>query len=342
MTRTAWRDEAADVGTIPTMISREERRYLHWLGRTQWRDVGHVVEIGPWLGGSTVCLASGMSAGHAAPRHRLHAIDNFLWRDFMSRMADLPLAAGDSFESHFRANVARFADRIAVHTMSLPDEAVEGDVETTKVRSRADESVAPFAWPASEPIEILFVDGAKSWRGIRHLLATVRSTLVPDALLVAQDYKYWAAYWVPLFLWQVRDSIERVHDVKRGSTVSFRLTRALDAQRIEAIPDHIAKLDLDRACREIESAADALRQIGDDLGASQVALGQVPFLVHRGELGRAQRAFADACASWPAGADQPALRQARQLLESSGARDLAAIPRLSRIARMGRRLFRRS
>jgi hypothetical protein len=342
MKRAAWRDEQADVGTIPTMISREERRYLHWLGRTQWRDAGHVVEIGPWLGGSTVCLASGMSAGHASPRHRLHVIDNFKWREFMSGMADLQLAAGESFEPNFRANVARFGDRIAVHTMVLPDESVEGDEHTTKLRSRSDEGIAPFEWPTSDPIEILFVDGAKSWRGIRHLLATVRSTLVPDALLVAQDYKYWAAYWVPLFLWQVRDSIERVHDVKRGSTVSFRLTRALDPQRIEAIPDHIAKLDLDRACSEIASAADALRQTGSDLGASQVALGQVPFLVHRGELDRAQRAFADACASWPAGADQPALQQARQLLESSGARDLAPIPKMSRVARMQRRLFRRS
>lgn len=342
MKRTPWRDEPADVGTIPTMISREERRYLHWLGRTQWHDAGHIVEIGPWLGGSTHCLASGMLAGRASARHRLYAIDNFKWREFMSAMADLPLAAGDSFEPNFRANVARFGDRISVRTMSLPDETVEGDESTTKLRSRADEGIAPFEWTAHEPIEILFVDGAKSWRGIRHLVYTVGSTLVPDALLVAQDYKYWAAYWVPLFLWQVRDSIERVHDVKRGSTVSFRLTRTLDAARIEALPDHIAKLDLDRSCREIESAAEELRRAGDDLGASQVSLGQVPLLVHRGQLERAQRAFAGACASWPSGADQPALKQARQLLEASGVRDLAPVPKMSRIARMGRRLFKRS
>jgi hypothetical protein len=341
MKRTPWRDEPADVGTIPTMISREERRYLHWLGRTQWRDSGHIVEIGPWLGGSTHCLAAGMSAGRPSARHRLFAIDNFKWREFMSRMADLPLAAGDSFEPNFRANVAHFGDRIAVHTMSLPDEAVEGDEGTTKFRARADDGIAPFEWAAREPIEILFVDGAKSWRGIRHLVCAVRPTLVPNALLVAQDYKHWAAYWVPLFLWQVRDSIERVHDVKRGSTVAFRLTRPLDAARIEALPDHVAKLDLDRACREIESAAEELRQADDDLGASQVSLGQVPLLVHRGQLDRAKQVFAGACASWPAGADQPALKQARQLLEESGARDLAPVPKMSRIARMGRRLFRR-
>lgn len=342
MRRTPWRDEPADVGAVPTMISREERRYLTWLARSVWRDAGHVVEIGPWLGGSTLCLAAGMHAGHPAARHRLHAFDNFRWREFMSGRANLPLAAGESFEAHFRANVAPHADRIVVHTMALPDESIVGDEPTTKLRSRADEGVAPFEWPPSEPIEILFVDGAKSWRGIRHLLVTVRASLVPECILVAQDYKHWAAYWVPLFLWQIRDSIDLVHVVRRGSTVSFRLRRPLDAARIEALPDHVAQLDLDRACREIDAAAEALRALGDDLGASQVSLGQVPLLVHRGELDRASRAFAGAAATWPAGADMPALAQARTLLQETGAVGIAPMPKLSRIARMGRRLFGRS
>jgi hypothetical protein len=43
--------------TIPSMISAEERRYLYWLASENWKCEGHIVEVEPWLGGSTYCLA---------------------------------------------------------------------------------------------------------------------------------------------------------------------------------------------------------------------------------------------------------------------------------------------
>ena len=51
MEHRAWREERFTYPEhVPTMISPEEKRYLHWLTRVAWSGAGDVVEIGPWLG----------------------------------------------------------------------------------------------------------------------------------------------------------------------------------------------------------------------------------------------------------------------------------------------------
>jgi predicted O-methyltransferase YrrM len=72
---------------IPTMLQPEETQYLYWLGQSVWTSDGIVLEIGPWLGGSTMCLAAGMHASDRPAAGRLHAVDNFLWREFMAARA---------------------------------------------------------------------------------------------------------------------------------------------------------------------------------------------------------------------------------------------------------------
>ncbi len=111
------------------MISAEEQRYLYWLGRSGWTGEGDVVEIGPWLGGSTSCLASGMQASGHDARRRLQVFDNFVWREFMATRAPLPIRPGDSFETFFLENVSAYGDIIESHVRALPDETIESDDE---------------------------------------------------------------------------------------------------------------------------------------------------------------------------------------------------------------------
>ena len=85
--------------------------------------------------------------------------------------------------------------------------------------------------PGEGPIEILFIDGAKSWRGMSHLLRIVRERIVPGTtLLVCQDYKYWGTYWVPMMMSRLREYVEPVHNVLGATTVAFRLA-ARDSAR---------------------------------------------------------------------------------------------------------------
>jgi hypothetical protein len=322
--REPWlREELAPPG-VPTMVSRAEQRYLHWLTRTQWRDEGHVLEIGPWLGGSTLCLARGMALAHPAARHRLHAFDNFTWRAFMGRFAPLSLDDGQSFEPHFHANVAEQRARIVAHALALPDEAIPGDVEATGVRGSAASSAPPFVWDPREPIEILFVDGAKSWRGMRWLLrSTAPSLRAERALLVCQDFKHWGSSWVPLLIARLAGALELVHVVRRGSTATFRLRAALPQARIDALPDDVAALDAQASLADLAAMADWIESTGDSLGAAHVRLGAVQFLCHRGREREALERFETVQAAWPLRGAKGQLEDARRYLVS---RTLAPSP----------------
>src|SRR6185369_14134011 len=62
---------------VPGMISEAEGRYLYWLTSQTYTGRGTVVEVGTWLGRSTIHLAAGLrDAGHP---DALHCFDQFLW-----------------------------------------------------------------------------------------------------------------------------------------------------------------------------------------------------------------------------------------------------------------------
>jgi hypothetical protein len=301
---------------IPTMLQPEETQYLYWLGASVWMNDGIVLEIGPWLGGSTVCLAAGMHASGRPSEGRLHAVDNFLWRAFMAARASLPLAPGESFEPYFLKNLDTYRDIVVAHAATLPDEVIEGDDEATSKRA-AGEKVVPSldAAPGKGPIEVLFIDGAKSWRGMAHLLRIVRERMVPGkTLLICQDYKYWGTYWVPMLMARLREYFEPVHNVLGATTVAFRLVREIPLSSLDSLPDHVSRIPTEEGLKLINVARRMLIADLDWLGASNVALCRVSFLAHQGKTDAAVVAFKQAQEAWPPFADAEQLERARNYL----------------------------
>ncbi len=309
---------------VPTMLADEEKRYLFWLGRSGWDGDGVVVEIGPWLGGSTVCLAAGMRASGHDARGKLHTVDNFLWRDFMAARAPLPLRAGDSFEPYLRANAADFADIIVTHARALPDDAVEHDAETDAKRFTESRSVARFdGLPGQDPIAILFIDGAKSWRGMRHLLRVLTDRLqAGKTLLVCQDFKFWSTYWVPMMMARFADVVSPVHDVLGGTTVAFRLERPIPESVLETLEDGISAVEAEEGLRLLKRAGEWLANDGDRVGAAHVALARVRFLAHLGMLDEAAREFVSIQATWPSRRDVSQVVMASAFLRRSSGRSI--------------------
>ncbi|MHC4515658.1 MAG: hypothetical protein ACYTGW_13880 [Planctomycetota bacterium] len=289
---------------IPSMVSAEERRYLYWLGSVRWQGFGHIVEVGPWLGGSTWCLAAGMQAAASVESvessRQLHVFDNFVWRDFMNGRGGPDLADGASFEEHFKKNLAPHAERMVVHAAWLPDdEEAPGDAELGAIREEIPTDAERVAWPgSSEPVEILFVDGAKSWQGMIALLTAFADALVPErSLLVFQDYKYWGAYWVAAVVELLADCVTLEHQLRENS-VAFRLTDRLDSARVRRL-SRFEHVDAER-CRDlIEQAGRRLREHGDPLAELVVGLTQLRMYVHKNDAAAAVRAFHRIEASWP-------------------------------------------
>lgn len=311
-----WRAVELGPVPVPTMISREEQRYLYWLTSSAWTGKGVVVEMGPWLGGSTLCLASGIADSEHAERFAtpLHVFDNFTWRPFMAGPGRPDLAPGESFEEQFRANVRDYQDLLAVHCASLPDDPLPGDPAAHGIRDLDAADGSLLRWTAPEPVEILFIDGAKSWEGLRHLLAELAPHLHPGtALLVCQDYKYWGAYWVPLILELLSDRLEAVHVLERN-TVTFRLTAPLSREVIHELGPFEA-LPVERGVDLLAAAAERLRARGDRLGAAVLRAGTARFLQHREMPARARGALREAEAAWPLKDAGQQLERARAWLE---------------------------
>jgi predicted O-methyltransferase YrrM len=310
-------------GIVPTMLQPEETKYLYWLGWSVWKGNGLVLEIGPWLGGSTLCLAAGMRATGYETSHRLHAVDNFLWRDFMAGRAELPLAPGESFEPFFLKNLSEYADIVVAHAQSRPDEEIEGDHEATAKRAADASGVALLeSVPGDAPVDILFIDGAKSWRGMKHLLRIARDRMIPGrTLVICQDFKYWGTYWVPMMMIRLREYFEPVHNVLGATTVGFRLAREIPATVLDALEDHVARIPTQDGFRLINEARKLLIRDFDRAGAANLALCRVSFLAHQGKTDGAVVAFKQAQWMWPAFVDASQLERARTYLrEEKGIR----------------------
>ena len=125
-----------------TMLSVEERQLLAWLGESHWSGAGAMVDGGCFLGGSTLALAHGVRSNARAQSGRIDVFDLFEVEPYMVDLyfTDTALAAGDSFRGEFDRRTAAVADLLEVH---------EGDF-------------GAIGWDG-RPIEVLFVDIAKTW-----------------------------------------------------------------------------------------------------------------------------------------------------------------------------------
>lgn len=287
--------------SLPTMITPPEASYLRWLGETFWDGRSDVVEVGPWLGGSTWCLASGMARrDDRDPAARLHAVDNFRWRSFMSARGPA-LEDGASFRQLFEENLAPFAPLLEVHEVRLPDEH-QGDIELGAPGRDYDSGLPLLADDAvARPVQILFVDGAKSFPAFAHMLHVLAPHLTDPALLVLQDYKAPHAYWVPIAIEKLRRAAPGCLSIAHAlpaNTVAWRLGGPLGSAT-GVVPRSLDEVGAAEGRELLSSAAAELAAAGDPAGARIVELAAVPFAAAKDGWDAAREELARAERRWP-------------------------------------------
>lgn len=190
---------------VPSMISSGESRYLYWLTSQCYTGAGAVVEVGTWLGCSTLHLAAGLrDSGTGA---NLHCFDNFVWCGTSdNEKSGMNMPSGADFQPHFLRNIAPLQDRISV--------------------TRAEFSA--IRWPQDQPIEILFLDGPKTAAHLSACLSAFRGALVPGfTLIVFQDYQHPMSFDLPLSVQTLGGALALRQTIASGGTVSFRLEQPL-------------------------------------------------------------------------------------------------------------------
>ncbi len=180
------------------MLSHEEKQYLTWLTSTAYDGWGSVIDLGPWLGSSSAALAEGLArSGSPGP---VHSYDLFRWESYMGDTADFGLPVGADFIEIFDRNVEPWGSRIEAHKADL-------------LRAR---------WEGG-PIEILFVDAAKSWTLLAAILETFGKDLVAGrSRVVLQDFRHFHHVFLPLVFGGRTQDWERLESVDVGTTVTYR------------------------------------------------------------------------------------------------------------------------
>jgi hypothetical protein len=336
-TRRPWKHVETGGPPVPTMITVEEKKYLVWLTQDFWSGTGDVVEVGPWLGGSTWCLASGMRFnGSREPAGRLHVIDNFRWLPFMSERADVELKPGQSFRPNFERNLAPYLDIVVVHEVSLPDDDSAALAEHGGIRAEDGVGETFSADIITAQVAIAFVDGAKSWQALRHLLHELAPRFVPDkSVIVFQDFQAALAFWVPmavaLLLRGAPNSLEVLH-VLRYNTVTFRVTGPIDRLIVSDFPVTVDDIALQEGVALLAEIERLLQDLGHRRAASTVNLSKVAFLGTRGAWEEARWLFEaiERDWSWRSGSINQLAAIRRWLIEHA-APDLRTPPRVRRV-----------
>ncbi|HEX5450576.1 MAG TPA: hypothetical protein VFW85_11025 [Gaiellaceae bacterium] len=218
------------------MLTGREKAMLYWIALRAYEAEGLILDQGCFLGGSTVCFAAGLrSRGLAKPL--IHSYDRFVLGDFEREhyFAD-GAPPDDRFRPLYDENLAGYRDLVTVH---------EGDMLAQ-------------TWPG-DPIEILFVDIAKTSAVWDHVVASFFTSLIPRrSLLILQDYLFeHSGPWHHVVMEKLANHFELVGDTEKNSML-FAYVGGLTAGEIqEARWDHIAMHDrvelMDRAIAKLDT-----------------------------------------------------------------------------------------
>jgi hypothetical protein len=206
---------------IRSMITPDERCYLQWLVEERYTGAGAIVDAGPLLGGSTVAMAEGLRRNVRVPEPGkigcIHSYDLFEYYPYMRGLfaGEPAKTPGDDLLPLFMAHTEPWRPFIQVYP---------GDVQR-------------FAWNGG-PIEILFIDLAKSWTLQAHLLREFFPHLIPGvSIVVQQDYFFNGCPWIHVVMEQLADYLTPVH-LPDGPTLGFTFDKAIPADLLAIDYEH--------------------------------------------------------------------------------------------------------
>ncbi len=255
-------------GLVFGMTSKEEQKYFRHYAQALFTGSGEMVDLGCWLGSTTIPLAKGLVRNPRGAGRQIHAYDLFTWQKWMDPF--LPGCAreyrvGESFLEEFHGRTHAYADRIKVYP---------GDLQQ-------------IGWNGA-PIEFLLVDAMKSWELAASVVQHFFPKLIPGCgVLVHQDFKHYYTSWVHLIQHRLRDYFAFDTDVPDSGSAAFRVMKPLDLD-LGWVADLRNFSD-----REIDAAfAWSLSLVGAP-SAPNIAAAKVMHFIHLDRPADAQRTLDD-------------------------------------------------
>lgn len=221
---------------IPSETSLAERQLLFELFARRWDGHGAVVEIGPFLGGTTRAIACGMAHNLARQDSALlHTFDRFDAYYSAERLRETiePMVKQEIFSSAEADDLCRSADfkrlfsaihaphdyhrLVRLHDSPLPDLPEEVDAAT-----------ALDVLAAEPELGALFIDGCKSWASTHYAMKFLLPRLRVGAPVIFQDFGWYTCFWITSAAHALREYL--APESRADSTYVFRLARPITAE----------------------------------------------------------------------------------------------------------------
>jgi len=244
------------------MTTHAEQAYFEEYARTKYSGVGAIVDLGCWLGSTTIQLARGLSnnPNPKAASSTIHAYDLFEWNEWMSGVyggAEIEgkYKPGECFLDEFERRIAPWKDRIVAH----PGDLIRANWE-------------------GQPIEFLLIDAMKSWELANDIVHKFFPFLIPGkSYVVHQDFAHYYTSWIHFINYRLRDYFRLVH-IEPPSFVF---------ECIQQIPEEFLAISYQPSRfshEEVESAfAYSMNLTSDKNTQAFIAASKVMHFVHAGD-----------------------------------------------------------
>jgi hypothetical protein len=248
------------------MVSTDEIAFFRECASRSVGKEGAIVDLGCWLGSTSIALAQGIVNHASAAGHQTEKVlgfDTFVWADWMP--AHIPFGLyqpGESFLPEARRIVRdRGGGRV---------ELIQADL-------------AHYVWNRG-PIKLLLVDAMKNEETASRIASAFYPSLMTGGLVIHQDFKHYYTSWIHVIQYRLRQYFRLDGSVRRSGTAAFEVVAPIPKEAV----DHATKLTV-IADEEIDASfRHSLDLVGPD-DCVNVAAAHVMQYVH---LGRKDRALA--------------------------------------------------
>ncbi len=253
------------------MTSKTEQEYCTRYGREIYTGAGEVVDLGCWLGSTTLSLLEGLLKNPAflSSDKKVYAYDLFIWFDWMNEStAGTNLLAkykeGDNFVAEFERRISKYSSRI---------EICAGDLVLV-------------GWNG-KPVEFLLIDAMKTWDLANGIVRHFYPSLLPGkGMILHQDFAHHFAPWIHVLQWKFRDYFEFAEEVPHSQTLVFRLVKPLPTELLQAVYGFESFSDA-----EVDEAFEYAMKLVSAEKLPNVAAAKVMWYVHQEKFVEAKKVW---------------------------------------------------
>lgn len=253
-------NELAEVlDALPTETTKAERRFLYFYFSRLWSGHDSVLEVGPFLGGTTRAIALGMlENANRQQQSRLKTYDrfkNYYTPENLSRILHPLVERGVLTPDDLvtLGNDASFLD-IFRHLHGHHKYFQLIDVECESLPTTLHEATRPGSWmrfDAEYKFSAVFVDGCKSWYATKYFLQQLAPMTYENTTFLFQDYGSYTCFWISAVVYLLEEYFEPQMYV--DTTFVYKLKKPLTVAALhEHIPDEPSQIGANRF-REIFS-----------------------------------------------------------------------------------------